>query len=90
MYCETAVSQTAGFSSTSEGGMRMVWWPEYTELRHHSANPRPQYGSRQSATCREGYSSHCSFIALSVAGNDWGSSFASSATWYTNKRAMAQ
>ena len=64
LYCDTAVSQTAGLASTSLGGMRIVWWPEYTELRHQRAKPRPQYGSRHSATCLDGYSSHWSFMAL--------------------------
>jgi len=32
-------------------------------LRHHKAKPSPEYGSRQRATTREGYSSHCSLIA---------------------------
>ena len=32
-------------------------------LRHHKAKPSPEYGSRQRATTRDGYSSHCSLIA---------------------------
>ena len=28
--------------------------------RHQRTKPRPQYGSRQMATSRDGYSSHCS------------------------------
>jgi len=32
-------------------------------LRHHKAKPSPEYGSRHSATTRDGYSSHCSLTA---------------------------
>lgn len=37
--------------------------PSYLQ-RHQSAKPRPQYGSRQMAICREEYSSHWSLTAL--------------------------
>jgi len=32
-------------------------------LRHQKTKPSPEYGSRQRATSRDGYSSHCSFMA---------------------------
>lgn len=31
-------------------------------LRHHKANPRPQYGSKHKAICRDGYNSQAIFI----------------------------
>jgi len=33
-------------------------------LRHHKANPKPQYGSKHNAICLDGYSSHANFMDL--------------------------
>lgn len=94
LYWLTAASHRDALLSSSRGGTRIDWWPEYTlkpdacvqqnQLRqrenksctrkcqlasndyisdftawvylhrHQRAKPRPQYGSRQMAICRDG------------------------------------
>jgi len=36
-------------------------------LRHQRTKPSPEYGSRQRATSRDGYNSHCIFIERQMA-----------------------
>lgn len=53
-YCDKVLSQRVGLASTSYGAINMEWWPLYTLINVHITKPRPQYGSKQSATCRLG------------------------------------